>query len=55
MEVLPDIEMYAIYALENDPPEGEDAIEWMLLTNQPITNLMEACEWVRWCSLRRRF
>lgn len=54
MEVLPDIHMYAIHALEKHPPEGEDAVEWMLLTNQPITNLLEACERVRWYSLRWR-
>lgn len=38
MEALPDVKMYAIHALEKHPPEGEDAVEWMLLTNQPITN-----------------
>lgn len=54
MEVLPDIQMYAIHALEKHPPEGEDAVEWMLLTNQPVTTLTEACERVRWYSLRWR-
>jgi hypothetical protein len=53
-EVLPDIKMYAIHALEKNPPEGEDAVEWMLLTNQPITTLAEACQRVRWYSLRWR-
>jgi hypothetical protein len=54
MEVLPDIHMYAIYAQEKNPPEGEDAVEWMLLTNRPVTTLSEACERVRWYSLRWR-
>jgi len=53
-EALPDIQMYAIHALERNPPEGEDAVEWMLLTNQPITTFTEACERVRWYSLRWR-
>ncbi len=52
IEALPDIHMCAIHAQEKHPPEGEDAVEWMLLTNQPITTLTEACERVRWYSLR---
>lgn len=53
-EALTDIQMYAIYALEENPPEGESAIEWMLLTNQPVTTFDEACERIRWYSLRWR-
>ncbi len=53
-EVLPDIQLYAIHALEKDPPEGEEAVEWMLLTNQPVATLDEACERVRWYRLRWR-
>lgn len=53
-EALPDIQMYAIHALERNPPEGEEAIEWMLLTNQPVSTFAEACERVRWYSLRWR-
>ncbi len=53
-EVLPDIQMYAIHALEKDPPGGEEAVEWMLLTNQPVTTLEEACERVHWYRLRWR-
>jgi hypothetical protein len=53
-EALPDIQMYAIHALEKHPPEGEDPVEWMLLTNQPITTFSEACERLRWYSLRWR-
>ena len=36
-EVLPDIQMYAIHALERNPPEGEAPVEWMLLSNLPVT------------------
>ena len=53
-ETLPDIQMYAVHALEAEPPEGEDPVEWMLLTNRPVTTLSEACERVRWYSLRWR-
>jgi hypothetical protein len=53
-EVLPNIQMYAIYVLEKHPPEGEDAVEWMLLTNQPVINFDEACKWISWYSLRWR-
>lgn len=53
-EVLPDIPMYAIHALEKNPPEGEDPVEWMLLSSQPVATLEEACERVRWYSLRWR-
>jgi hypothetical protein len=53
-EVLPDIEMYAIHVLEMHPPEGEDAVEWMLITNQPVTTFDQACKRIRWYSLRWR-
>jgi len=52
--ILPDIHMYAIHVLEMHPPKGEDAVEWMLITNQPVTTFDEACERVRWYSLRWR-
>jgi hypothetical protein len=54
MEVLPDIQMYAIYVSEKHPPEGEDAVEWMLISNQPVTTFDEACERIRWYSFRWR-
>ncbi len=53
-ETLPDIQMYAVHVLEAEPPEGEDPLEWMLLTNRPVTTLSEACERVHWYSLRWR-
>lgn len=53
-EVLPNIQMYAIHVLEKHPPEGEDSVEWMLITNQPVTTFDEACERIRWYSLRWR-
>ncbi len=53
-EILPDIQLFAIHTLEKHPPTGEDPIEWMLLSNQPVTTLEEACERIRWYSLRWR-
>lgn len=53
-EALPDIDLYAINALEKNPPEGEKAIEWMLITNQPTTTFAEACVCVQWYALRWR-
>lgn len=53
-EKLPDIRMFAVYAVEKDPPKGEDAAEWMLLTNQSVATFQDACERVRWYSLRWR-
>jgi len=26
------------YAVEMDPPEGEEALAWMLLTTEPVTH-----------------
>ena len=53
-EELSDIEMYAVHVLETYPPQGEEPVEWMLLTNRPVTSFDEACEKVRWYSLRWR-
>ena len=46
--------MCAVYAYEVNPPENEEAVEWMLLTNLPVTNFQEACEKVHWYCLRWR-
>ena len=53
-EHLPDIDMNAIYVLENNPPEGEEPVEWMLISNLAVTSFEEAYEKVRWYSLRWR-
>jgi hypothetical protein len=53
-ESLPDIKMWAIYVLEIDPPAGEEPVEWMLLTNIPISTMEQAQEKVYWYSLRWR-
>jgi hypothetical protein len=53
-EDLPDIAMNAVYVLEPKPPDGEDPVEWMLLTNLPVASFEEAYEKVRWYCLRWR-
>jgi hypothetical protein len=53
-EELADIDMYAVYVLEPNPPDGEDPVEWMLLTNLPVRSFDEAHEKVLWYCLRWR-
>ena len=53
-EELPNIEMHAIYVLEPNPPDGEEPVEWMLLTNTPVTSYEDACEKIQWYGLRWR-
>lgn len=53
-EELCDIDMYAVYVLEHNPPDGEEPVEWMLLSNLPVRSFDEACERVFWYSLRWR-
>ncbi len=53
-EKLPDIEMNAVHVREVRPPEGEEPVEWMLLTNHPVASFDDACEKIRWYGLRWR-
>ena len=46
------IDLWAVHLLEEDPPEGPQAVEWMLLTNVPTTSLDEALERARWYAAR---
>jgi hypothetical protein len=53
-EQLPDINLYAVYVIEKNPPVGEEALEWMLLTDLQVTSFEEAKEKVAWYCLRWR-
>ena len=53
-EELPDLKLFAVWVKEEDPPDGEEALEWLLLSNLAITNFDEAVEKVRWYCLRWR-
>lgn len=39
---LPRISFHAVLAVETNPPEGEIAISWLLLTSRPVATLEEA-------------
>lgn len=32
------LNVYVVYAVEIEPQEGEEAVEWMLLTTERVTN-----------------
>ena len=49
----PELEVTAILAREDNPPAGEKAIEWRLLTNREAGTLEQAAELVDW--YRRRW
>lgn len=42
------VEVTAILASEENPPAGEDPVEWLLLSNLPVESFEEACEKVQW-------
>lgn len=46
------LEVTAILAREENPPEGVTAIEWRLLTNREVTRLEQAAEMVDWYRCR---
>ena len=46
--------MFAVYAMEANPPANVEPVEWMLLTNLEVTTLDHACEKIRWYCLRWR-
>ncbi len=43
-EPLSQVEIYAILVIEKNPPQGIEALEWMLLTNLPIESIEQALE-----------
>jgi Transposase Tn5 dimerisation domain/Transposase DNA-binding len=45
---LPEVEVTAILAWEEDPPDGVEPIEWLLLTNLAVSRVEEAEEKVQW-------
>ncbi len=45
---LAGLTVHAILVKEQSPPEGEDAIEWVLLTNLPIDSLAEIEAIIQW-------
>jgi hypothetical protein len=47
------LQVTAILAREEHPPEGEAPVEWRLLTNEVLTTLEQCCERIDW--YRRRW
>jgi hypothetical protein len=45
-------EVHAVYAAEINPPEGEQAVSWLLLTTESVTNTTEAATIWRWYTYR---
>jgi len=50
--VLPNVEVTAIQAIEMNPPEGEDPVEWLILTNMTVNTFDEAKEKLSWYACR---
>ncbi len=46
------LKVYAVYACEIDPPEGEEAVSWMLLTTEKVSNSDVAATILRWYTYR---
>jgi Druantia protein DruA/Transposase DNA-binding/Transposase Tn5 dimerisation domain len=49
---LKPLTLWAVLAQEMDPPEGVEAIGWMLLTTCPVSNFEQAMEKVTWYTRR---
>ena len=45
---MPNVRLWAVQAREVAPPEGIEAVEWMLLSSLPVENLQQALEKLRW-------
>lgn len=45
---LPAVEVTALWALEENPPAGEDPIDWLLLSSLPVESFADACEKIQW-------
>lgn len=48
----PDLRLTAIIATEEEPEDKNTRVEWKLLTDLPVTNLIEATEKLEWYSHR---
>src|SRR5262249_50896243 len=51
-EKLPTITLWAVWAIETNPPAGVEAVEWLLLTTVPIESTAEALEILEWYAAR---
>lgn len=51
-EKLPTITVWAVWAIEANPPPGVAAVEWLLLTTVPVSSTEEALERLEWYAAR---
>ena len=45
---LPDLEVSAILAQEDNPPKGTEPVQWLLLTSLPVDSFEQAVEKLAW-------
>lgn len=45
---LPPVTLQAILIREDNPPEGIEAVEWLLLTNVPVNTFQEVVQVIQW-------
>src|SRR5206468_12180091 len=46
------VEITAVLCTELNPPIGAETIEWLLITDLPVTNFEQACEIIQWYASR---
>ena len=51
-EHLPNVTVWAVWAIETAPPPGVEAVEWLLLTTVPIRTTDDALERLGWYAVR---
>jgi hypothetical protein len=49
---LPSITVWAVWAIEREPPPGMKPVEWLLLTTVPISTTADALERLEWYAAR---
>lgn len=49
---IPELILYVVQVYEPNPPEGEPAVEWTLLTSERIRNIEDAAQVVDWYRAR---
>jgi len=51
-ERLPTVRVWAVWAIERNPPAGSEPIEWLLLTTLPVRSTDDALERLAWYACR---
>jgi len=49
---MPNVRLWAVWARESQPPSGQEAVAWMLLTTLPVENFQAACQKLDWYTKR---